>query len=280
MDVTKTDPSLGALLVGISNPASMPGLMDMAIGLQQVTGYEVVVSHVVTVRGQMALRSARTSPEVLEAQKLLRGALDYAAGSGVAARAVVEVGRDVDKGLINAARTHDAAVVLMGYSEEDGTASHPGSRRFERLTHRVSRGIDAHLLVTRFRGDHTPRSILVSVAEDSRLGLVGILIRALGIAPGAPTFRFLHVIHPDADPAGADSVHELLEEAGLAGLGTFEVVHSQDRTGALMVAASQHDLVILEASPDPSLVNDVFGSAAERIAERVPSSSILVREKP
>lgn len=276
--MTSTEFPLSTLLVGISNPATMRSLVDVAVGIQRVTNCEVVISHVVTVRAHMNLRSARTSPEVVAAQELLSEALEYAANMGVSARAVVEVGRQVDQGLINATQTHDADAVLLGFSEQEGDGTGPGSRRFDRLTHRVSRGIQAHLLVARLKGTAT-YPVLVPLSDHTRLGLVGVVLRALAAIHEPGSVRFLHVVAPDAESAAAEVLPERLRAAAVDQLGDLTVIVAEDPPSVIVEQANGCGLAVLPSRPDPSLVDDVRGSGAERIVDRLSCSTILVRER-
>lgn len=273
-----SDRAVSTVLVGISNPATMPRMVDLAIRLHGVTGCEIVATHVVAVHGQVALRSARSSPEVVEARLLLQDMVELAAARGVAARAVVEIGRETSEGLVNAARSYGADLVLVGYSEAPGGADEKAGRRFDRVMHRVARGVDADLVVAKFRRDED-RRLLVPVEADSRLGLIGLLVRSL-TADAPAAVRFLHVIPADAPEADGRAVREALADEGLLQLGELEVVASDDVARTLMDRADDHDLAVLQTSPLPTLADDVFGTGAERIAERVSCSVLLVRERP
>lgn len=273
--MTSRDASTSALLVGLANPRTMPRLLDLAARIHAATTCAVVATHVVTVREQIALRSARSSPEVLAGRQLLQDALDCAADLGISARAVVEVGREIHEGLLNAARTNEADLVLVGYSPEEGSMD--TSRGFDRVMHRVARGVDADLVVARFQTE-TAKNLLVPLKPDPNLRLIAVLLRALGTGDDT-TVRFLHVAGTEETDA-EERAARYLADAGLTDAGTVDVVRSDDVIDTIVAQAAGHDMVLLEDSPHPSLADDVLGSRAERIAERVSATALLVRARP
>ncbi len=271
----ESDGAISTLLVGISNPATMPRMLDLALRLHRVTGCEIVATHVVAVQSQMALQSARSSSEVVGARLLLQDTVEMAADLGVGARAVVEIGRKTGEGLIHAARTHAAAVVLVGYSEAPGDPTEKGARRVDRVMHRVARGLDVDVLVAKFRKEQVDR-ILVPVESRSDLRLMGLVVRAL-LADSNASVRFLHVTPASSTSTEGEDVRQRLIDEGLLQLGELAVVARDDVAETLVGEADSHDLALLETSSVPSLVDDVFGTGAERIAERVSCSVLLVR---
>lgn len=263
------------LLVGISNPETMHRLVDLAIRLSLATGCEIVATHVVRVPGQIGLRSARTSPEVVAARQLLLDVLDRAQQAGVEAQAVVEVGREVHEGLIAAARSRDADLVLVGFSDAPGEADEASERRFDRVMHRVGRELDADLVIGKFRGEATDR-ILVPVEPASDFSLIALLVRALKRDQGE-VVRFLRV-SIGGDPSDEDeSVRQRLAESGLAEVGRLETVESDDMANAVLAQAQDSDLILLETTSTPGPGDGLRGAVAERIAERAECSTLLLR---
>lgn len=272
--MTTKDSSLSTLLVGLANPNTMPRLLDLAARIHAAQECAVVATHVVTVRDQIALGSARKSPEVMAGRQLLQDALECTAALGLPARAVVEIGREIHEGLLNAARNNDADLVLVGYSEETEIDASV-SRSFDRVMHRVARGFDADLVVAEFRKE-TAQNLLVPLKPEPNLRLIGLLLRAL-TAGDDVAVRFLHI--PAAEGPGNDQVEKRLADAGLADLGKLDVVSGDDVINTVVAESSGHDMVLLEASSHPSLADDVLGSRAERIAERVDATALLVRAR-
>jgi len=278
MEMSAADGTVGeapVLLVGIANPETAPHLVDLAACLARHAGYALVATQVVTVPPQALLSSARGSPQIAAARDLLRSAVRAAAEQGVRSRAVMEVARNVHEGVISAAATQRAELILVGYSD---SADGPGrSRRaFDRIAHHLARGTRCDLIVAKFRQQRL-RSILIPVAAGTSLRLSGRIARAVRAAKGA-NVRFLHVAQDEAERAKQHArITALLQEHGLQDLGDLEVIVSEDVMSAIVERANQHDLAIVGAEPHPSLVNSIFGSPAEHIATEADCTVLVVR---
>ncbi len=279
MNAVKSETEPGTLLVGIANPNTIERLMTLAVCAHHATGCEVVATHIVTVPKQIALASARSSREVSAARELLRRAIRAGAAGGIDVRGVVEVGRDVDEGLMAAAHSQGATVLLVGYSddrERGASSSAKAERSFDRIMHHVARRVDADLVVAKFRREAVG-SILVAVPPAPDLRLTGLLARAVAEGTGA-SVRFLHLGTEEGEgEPRAPEIRRRLEDLKLLELGELEVVRRPAWEEALVEYANRHDLVILEASPRPSLADTVLGSAAERIASQTTASVLLAR---
>lgn len=262
------------LLVGISNPATLDPLLHLTSLVADAGPFDVILAHVVTVAEQRSLDSGRSSPEAIRARDLLRGAVRTIAEAGIETRAVVQVARSVDEGLLAAAESRGARLVLVGYSEGDGGGE--GEKEFDRVMHRVARGAETDVVVAKLRQEEMT-SVLVPVAPEPRLDVTGLLCRALHAGDGA-SIHFLHVTDTGEAVAEAERrLRERLEDAGLGDVGDLEVVAAPERVDAIVRRAADHDLVIVGPATRPSLMSALFGSISERIAEGVPCSALLIR---
>ena len=263
------------LLVGISNPDTMARLVDLAVLINRGAGGTIVVTNVVRIPGQIGLGSARSSPEVVAARRLLQDALDRCEEAGVAAEAVVEVGREIHEGLITAARSRDADLVLVGYSDDPDEADEKKERRFDRVMHRVGNELDTPLVVAKFRGVASDR-VLVVLGLTSDLSLIEVLVRPLAARP-AGSVSFLHVSPGGEDSEQGRAVRAMLAESSLSKAGELETVPSDDIVAAVLERADQFDLILLETSSDPESTAGLRVAEAERIAESVECSTLLAR---
>lgn len=265
------------LLVGISNPATVPRLMTLAGLLAKRAEYEVAVTHIVTVPSQMSLSAMRCCPEAVSADRLLREAIRVAAEHGIKARGVVEIARHIHEGLASAVKSQQADLLLVGYSD-DIPGQDESERAFDKIMHRVARGTRSDLIVAKFRRE-TINSVLVPVAGDPNLRLTGLLASAINAGTGA-AIRFIHVVEPGANPDDEElAFASLLAAHDLKGVGEFEIIRTARPTAAIMEQADKHDLVIIGAAKRPSITDAIFGGMAERIASEVPCSVLLVRAK-
>ncbi|NIP57805.1 MAG: hypothetical protein GWM92_06155, partial [Gemmatimonadetes bacterium] len=188
------------LLVGISNPETLDPLLHLASLLAEAGPFDVVLAHVVTVAEQRTLDSGRSSPEAIRARDFLRQAVGSVAAVGIEARAVVQVARSVDEGLLAAAESREARLILVGYSEAEGDGE--GEKEFDRVMHGVARGAEMDVVAAKFRQEEMA-SVLVPVAPQPRLEVTGLLCRALR-ARGGASIRFLHVTDPGEEAGEAE----------------------------------------------------------------------------
>ena len=264
------------LLVGISNPATARALVGLSTVLAEAGQWRILLTHVVTVASQISLTTGRSSREVVQARDLLQGVLSGIEAAGVEAGALVEVARTVDEGLLAAAESHRAAMILVGYSEADTEVEARGTEeQFDRTMHRVARKGTTDTVVAKFRGEGMGR-VLVPVAAEAPLQVTGLLCQALGRSAGT-SLTFLHVVDPDASTDEARRrIEERLEERGVASIGSLRVVAAGDPVEAIVSAAADHDLMIVGPSRRPGLMKAIFSSRAQKIAEEAPTSVLLV----
>jgi nucleotide-binding universal stress UspA family protein len=275
--MNRPNPSTGSkrLLVGVSNPATAARLVQLSSVLAAQGGWDILLVHVVRIASQISLTTGQGSPDVVRARDFLQAVRADAEASGVRARALVEVAREVDEGLVAAAESHEARMILVGYSEEsEGLAENRGEDEFDRTMHRVARKADADVLVAKFRGPGMDR-ILVPVAAEPPLLVTGDLCRALGSSPEA-TLTFFHVVAPDADvEAARESSRDWLETKGVASLGQLVVRAAENPIQAIVEEARAHDLVIVGPSSRPGFLDSIFSSRSQKIADEVSATVLM-----
>ncbi|MGD2068595.1 MAG: universal stress protein [Gemmatimonadota bacterium] len=277
MNARRRDRAPAALIVGVSNPATAERLVRLATVLAETGSWTLVLTHVVTVANQISLTTGRASPEVVRARDFLQAVLDGTEAAGGEMRAVVEVARSVDEGLLAAAESRRASMILVGYSEAEGEGGDAGlgEEEFDRIMHRVARKADADTVVAKFRKE-TLRRVLVPLAAEAPLQTTGLICRALSTLPGSE-LTFLHVAAPDADVRAARARLEArLAEAGLGSAEALEVRVGEDPVEVIAHQAGDFDVTIVGPSGRPGLMHSIFSSRAERIAEETPTSVLLV----
>lgn len=258
------------LLVGISNPETADRLVRLSATLTRSRPLDILLTHVVTVANQIGLATGQSSPEVISGRDLLEETSAAARAAGIDVRALVEVARSVEDGLLAAADSHHAEMILVGYTGE----AEEEEERFDKAMQRVARKASADVIVAKFRGTEQDR-ILVPLASDVPLRLTGLLCRALAEDGGAAV-TFLHVVESGgAEDEARRELEKALERSGLAALGPLRVLTSDDPVATIVDEARHHGLVILGPSARPGLLDAVFSSRARKIAESVPSSVIL-----
>ena len=278
----RSEEELPALLVGIANPESTTGLMELAACLALQAGFRVIATHVVEVPPQAHLGSVRGSPEMVEARENLLIAIREAAAADVPVKGVVEVARAVDEGLISAAERQDASLLLVGFSDpQDGDDEDGGERRFDRVMHTVAREIEADLVVAKLRRDEIG-SILLPINTGLNLAVSGMLAGAISRASEAPV-TLVHLLHEDeAEDETRARLEAHIADQGFADLGELVIERPPDEMEAIdrmLQIANEHDMTIVGAEPRPSIAESFFGSWAERIAREAECTVLLVRAK-
>ncbi|MGI5816619.1 MAG: universal stress protein [Armatimonadota bacterium] len=280
----RDDEQMPALLVGIANPESTAGLIDLATCLASEEGFRVIAVHVVEVPPQAHLSSVRGSDEMVEAREKLLAAIRQAAEEEVPVRGVVEVAREVDEGLISAAETQGATLLLVGYSDPiDGedAQDRDGERRFDRVMYTVARKTEADLVVAKLRRERI-RSILLPINTGLNLAVSGMLARAISRGRSAPV-TLVHLLRDDEDESEArERLEADLSDGGFDGLGELAIERPPEGVEPLehmLELANAHDLAIVGAEPRPSIAESIFGSWAERIAREAECTVLVVRAK-
>ncbi|MFO7947887.1 MAG: universal stress protein [Armatimonadota bacterium] len=264
------------LLVGISNPDTAAHLIHLANVLAEYAQYNVVATHIVTAPPQVELSSMRGSREISEGRDVLMQVIEAGEQMGVEVRGVVEVARQVDEGLISAARNQDAEMLLVGFSERDAETG--SERSFDRIMHRVARETESSLIIQKYRRE-IEDSILVTVATDANLEAVSLVVNALHAATGA-SVSYLHGVPIGAD---VDSLHreltDMLEQYDLPFVEKLTVMPADSPIDAVIEEANRHDFTIVGAEPRPSLKESILGSWAERIGTQAESTVLVIRAK-
>ncbi len=265
----------GTLIVGVSNPATADDLVRLSAVLARAKPWKIVLTHVVKVANQISLTTGRFSPEVVRARDFLEEVQAKALAAQVDAGGLIEVARSVDEGLLAAAESHDAGMILVGYSGDEvgPPREDEGEERFDRAMHRVARKTHADVVVAKFRRANIHR-ILVPLTSVAPLRLTGHLCRALAAVEGS-SITFFHAAKPEAGPEAGKKLAQRLEADGLASLGPLEVVYSDDPVEAIATRAEDQDLVILGPSGRPRLLEALISSRGRRIAEGVPASVLI-----
>lgn len=273
MSQTKKDKA--TLLLGISNPATVDRLLRLASILQEAGHLEVLLTHVATVASQISLTTGQSSSDVVRARDFLQQVKTTAGKAGLEAKAVVEVARTVDEGLLAAAKSHDARMVLVGYSDQDG----PGQvgkeeEKFDRTMHRVARKAKTDVVVAKFRKDEM-KKVLVPITARPPLKVTGLLCQALALQKET-VLTFLHVLKP-GDPLDKvrAEVAERLQTKGMERVGTLEVLSAEDPVDAIVNASAGYDLVMVGPSGRPKITDRLFTPTRQRIVEGVSASVFL-----
>jgi nucleotide-binding universal stress UspA family protein len=143
------------VMVPLANPEHEKDLIELASAIAKQRGGTVVATHVVTVPDQTALAGAADRVDELDedSERLLDDARDDAETLGVPVETHTIISHQSFDAIFDAARTHQADLVVMGWGED----AHGSPGRAESAFDDVTQSIPCDFLVMRDRGS-TPRA--------------------------------------------------------------------------------------------------------------------------
>ncbi|WP_284014494.1 amino acid permease [Halobaculum litoreum] len=270
-DAVAPDGGQYKVMVPLANPASEADLIELGANIARERGGSVHAVHIVSVPDQTSLEYAAanvpkfddTSDELLD-----RARLD-AEELGVPVETSTIVSHQSFAEVFDAARTHDADMVVMGWGPE----GHGAPGRVEGRIDELTQDLPCDFLVLKDRG-LDPQRVLVPTAggPDSDLSaeVAGYLRRAFD-----SEISLLHV----ADDVG-DGREFLATWANDHDLGDAEqIVESGDVEAAIARHAADATLVIIGATERGMLSRLVSGALALDVVEDV-DCSVLLAERP
>jgi len=281
MNREREDLDADTLLVGVSNPATVPRLVEICSVLERTGDWNILFTHVVRVANQISLTTGGSSPDVIKARDFVRQAQTTADAASVPAKGLVEVARSVDEGLLAAAESHRARMILVGYSEwkeEQDPKEGEEEGEFDRTMHRVARKASMDVVVAKFRRE-TPERILVPVGDGSHGRLVPLLARAFSLSPST-SVTFLHVTDAEGSvEEGRRRMEGWMADRGLGERAELKVERGEDPAEAVLRESRNHDLIIVGPSRRPGIMGGIFTGKARAIAEGTTASVLVTWDR-
>ncbi|SFR93980.1 amino acid/polyamine/organocation transporter, APC superfamily [Halomicrobium zhouii] len=243
------------VMVPLANPEHEKDLIELGSAIAKQRGGTVVATHVVTVPDQTALASAADHVDDLDAdsERLLNSAREDAETFGVPVETHTIVSHQSFDAIFDAARTHAADLVIMGWGED----SHGSPGRVESAFDDITESIPCDFLVMRDRG-LDPSRVLVPTAGGPDSELSAAIARILQREYGSE----ITLLNVDDDEAAG--------EAFLA-----EWAAEQDLEDAtLRVERGDVERAIERATDDATLL--VIGATEEGLLRRLVSRSMVL----
>ena len=260
------------VMVAVSNPRTESALVTLAGAIARHEGGRVLATHVVTVPDQTSLEKAaenRTGLDESSEELLAAAAADAEAFDVPIETKTILSHRGIEE-VFDAARTHEADAVVMGY----GGARFAGGRVEGSLDELAADLPCDFLVLDGWRSD--PLDVLVPTAGGPSSDLSAEVALALREAVGADV-SLLHV----ADEGDEASGREFL--AGWAdghGLGDADLrVETGDVGETIGRVGEGYDLVIVGATERGLLSRIVRGSLAFAAVEAL-DAPVLLAERP
>jgi amino acid transporter len=262
------------VLAAVSNPDTMPSLVDAGIALAKEHGGEVVVVTVVEVPEGVSLMAGRDSAR--EQEPLLEAAVARVAAQDVPVRSVVKIAHRVSDGILQTAREEDCNFLLLGRPASASLLE----RLVASITERVLQAAPCQVGIVYGRLDPTKvRGVLVPVTAGANPRLAATLAPALARDFGVQA-RALTVVPADTpEPEGRDMVEAA--ERTLRDAGWTEgpqVVRRWDAVQALADEVGPDELVIIGAPSTDSVAALVGETVPSALVARGHTPLIVVRD--
>ncbi len=281
------------ILLPLANPRTARDLVRIGAGIRGGRTTEITALGIVEVPEGVSLSQgaiqARTS------RRLLQRVLDFGDEERVEIRTMVRIGRRAADGVIEAVGEEGTDLVIFGWG---GRTKHPASASvasddgaadppvFSPTIDAVVRESPCDIAVVKQRGVEHVRSILVPVRGGPHAELAMRVSRDLAKRFGAQMV-VLHVvplgIGDRARGRQQAALDAFIEQHGGGRRLTGKLVEAASVRRAIIREASQHDLVVMGASAQPSNATPdgrfLFGIVAEAVATRAKPTVIVVKTK-
>jgi amino acid transporter len=237
-----------SVLVAVSNPHTMPSLMETGIAIARQHGGEVVVVSVAEVPEGESLMSGRARAREIE--PLVEAAVAYADKRGMKARGLVKIAHRVSRGILGTAREEDCNFLLLGRPVAKSLLERLVASIVERVIH------DAPNHVGVLYGTVVPekiRGVVVPVTAGANSQLAAELGRSFArqfdARPRAVTVIPSELAGAEVEKLRAEA-EETLEKSGTET--QLEVLRYSDVGQGLVRALGRDELVLIGApSTDP-----------------------------
>ncbi|MCU4971446.1 amino acid permease [Halobacteria archaeon AArc-m2/3/4] len=255
------------ILIPLSNPRTERDLVELGCTVAQSRGAGVVAIHIVQVPSQTPLHQA-TGREHTASDRLLEAAREHAEPFDVPLETYTVFSHRSVEEVFDAARRHEADLVVMGWRE-----STPFAGRAETVIDELAHELPADLLVLNDRG-FDPSSVLLPTTGTVNDAL-GAEIARVFCDVCESDVTLLHVVDGERERGGGErfledwSARHDLEDAATV------VDTSGDVEGAISNHAADHSLLIVGATERGLLSRLVKRALALGVVEDVECSVLL-----
>lgn len=264
----------GHVVAAVSNPATAPAVVRLAILLSHHYGARPLALHVVSDRPAGSADDFWTEAAHSQAGSVFRLAEQEAANLGYRLDTDLQVAEDVAEGILRSQELYNAQAIVLG---------HPAAHQaplFGRVVEAVAHEALCPVVVLKLRGAlHTER-ILVVIRTPEDFAEVRPLVCALaGVMEHQITV--MRLLPPET--SSADLQASLQDLAGwtycqeLPGSVTYRAVAAESRVHRILEVAQEHDIVVMPTGSQDGFRRMFFGSLAEDVAVRLTKPMIIVR---
>ena len=262
------------ILVPLHNPDHVIPLMKLAIPIAKARQGEIIVLGVIDV--PITLPPHEGMRFVHHKAPLLKKAIEYGEEQGVETRSAIRIAHQVWDGILHAAETEKATLVLMGWKGYTTTRD----RIMGEVTDKVVRHAPCDLITVKLKGDRPIRRILITTAGGPHASLAAEYAGMYHDAEGHDV-TCCYVVEPDAGDGRREAARQWIEktirQTHLEGKAESLLLEGKKVATTLVRAAAQYDLIALGASKEGVFSNVLFGEIPEKVARYSQTPVMIVQ---
>ena len=262
------------ILVPLYNPDNVIPLMKLAIPIAKSHQGQIVVLGVVDIPIHTPAHEGMRY--VHHKTPLLKKAIQFGKEQGVETRSAIRIAHRIHDGIIQAAVSEKASLVLMGWKGYTSTSD----RILGEVTDRVVRLVPCDLIFVKLLGDRPIERILISTGGGPHATLaaeyVGIYRQTYGY-----DVTCCYVVNPDANVHERHIARQWIQKSirltDLAGQAETCLLEGMRVAGTLVKAAADYDLIVLGASREGVFSGVLFGEIPEKVARYSQTPVMIVK---
>jgi amino acid transporter/nucleotide-binding universal stress UspA family protein len=262
------------ILVPLYNPDHVIPLMRLAIPLARAHQGEIVVLGVIDVPINLPVHEGMRF--IHHKTPLLRKAVEYGNEQGVETRSAIRIANQVWDGILQAAETEKATLILMGWKGYTSTRD----RFMGEVADKVVRYAPCDLITVKLMGDRPVRRILVTTSGGPHATLAAEYVGIYHDAEGYEV-TCCYVVEPRADEQDREKALEWIQK-------TIRLTHLEGKvdkrllTGkrvatTLIGAGEDYDMIVMGASKEGTFSNVLFGEIPEKVARYSHTQVMIVQ---
>jgi CIC family chloride channel protein len=207
---------------------------------------------------------------------LLKKAIAYGNEQGVETRSALRIAHQVWDGILHAAEAEEATLVLMGWKGSTTTRD----RIMGEVTNKVARHVPCDLITVKLMGDRPIRRILITSADGPHATLAAEYVGIFHDTDGYEV-TCCYVVDPGAGEDDRETarkwIQKTLDLANLDGKADTRLLEGKKVATALIRAAADYDLIVLEASKEGVFSSVLFGEIPEKVARYSQTPVMIVQ---
>lgn len=262
------------ILVPLHNPDHVIPLMQLAIPIAKAHEGEIIVLGVIDV--PINLPPHEGMRFVHHKTPLLKKAIEYGKAQGVDTHSAVRIAHQVWDGILHAASTEKASLVLMGWKGYTTT----GDRIMGEVTDKVVRHAPCDLITVKLMGDRPVRHILITTAGGPHATLAAEYVGIYHDAEGCEV-TCCYVVETAAGEDDRETAREWIRKTihrtHLEGKASIRLLEGKRVATTLVRAATDYDMIALGASKEGVFSGVLFGDIPEKVARYSKTPVMIVQ---